>query len=1328
MRSIFDSGTNISLISLKTHHELTKMGINGQALAERTDAVDLGFVQFGKSGAQSKILLIIKAGGLLETYAVVEDVDVNLTSVGWFTQARDMVVSFNKHTVDCIYKDRLIIQGLYDDSIGMYTFDLIELITTTDPRIPDSDQPNQALTAKRYHRFKQDAIAKCIAIHQHIGCIPFSTMADNVEEGAWIVDADITPALLRELARRKSCIICAVTRWHQQTFEGSGIPLALSETDVGKFIVLDYIGKITPPSHNCNGLELIGCPVSKYRLAYGLKHKDDALMSAIKQWLIHCLQHGHIPQFILHDGGSVELSAQAEECYARWGLRSIPTPPKISAGIIERMVMTTKEDIEANLLIHPLWTAKNWLDAAIKSTQNRNFCITSSTKQLGSSKTPFELFRKEKPPIQQFLHHGTGDIVVAATPKEESKIGTPRNQLGLVLEVKDDGSRGSVLQMPGKTRALERGHLQKVHIDKTAQPRQVTVQWNADNSEATITTSDNVEVDSAQAIVKHQHAMQKMKCIREEATIKDQIVEAQQLNKDVDKNAHAHAQLNKEEDELADAGVYLPKEQTDYFHQDDASDEAFSSNAAFIMEHSNSRNTSCNMAFWSRVVDNLSNLSREDIINIHHHKELTSQYPDIFDTNCREASIAHHIDQDSTQKDLEESKSKRLRSLQKSFYRVADEDSDDDQSDSPLHDDPDQIAVYQAYAAKFSRAKSREDEPSIWRVMKDPSLQKEWKPAMSDEFNGWKEFAKRISREEAVALGITPHVTRLKKKRETDLDGERLKKARITFNGSFEHKRGFFKGIEHMLFSPQMDCDLAVFLFALCIFYNLRRFSADVKQCFTQNKMEDATFKRALVIHLNEWECSIAGGAYFQINCIVYGCADASMEWHKQLRAFLIRLGMSVSVFHPCLFILRLAEQSIILCGVATDNLEFVFTRDNAAHAKVEWIADQLSKKWPMTYVEESTDMLGMQITRFKDQSGLLSQPNTIQAVEQFFFPSGQAPKTIILEMPDCLRTIAGTQPADVKQYQRGLGVMVYLRCTRNDSKCQLSKKAENATHPTVNDFNALTWLAAYFSTTRQVGLRFFPGQREELDLSKPFPMHAHADAAWNTSEDFLGHLSRLGRMITPGPYVADPPPKRISAPLFAKSGKEQGIPSTSASQAECKSAVLAVSDIQIYRGISEEIAGVADSRTLEDMPPGAAPPTQLRTNPSKQEVVDYIHYPPTVLTQDNRSLVIAAGQDTSKKGKKLRQLARAIEHLRAAVRIGMIEVINVPGNKQYANPLTKDIGSPTQHWREAEYIQGSQPAIDDLQADAARYGSMKRSPRQLKEMIATSAGPAKPR
>ena len=237
------------------------------------------------------------------------------------------------------------------------------------------------MTARKVARFKTSAIAKALQLHKNLGCLPFSTMASQIAINAWNVDPEITPALLRELERRKLCVVCGLTRWRQETHEGTGVPLAVSTDDIGKYIFTDDVGKITPCSASGKSYyQLVGDAATKMHKNYGMTHKDEAV-EAIGKWIIFSLQHGHVPMYILSDAGSNEVSAKAQEAYARWGIVSIPTPGKIPIGIAERVVQTTMDDVKALLMTTKFFSAANWLECAERSAQLRSYVASTPLRR-----------------------------------------------------------------------------------------------------------------------------------------------------------------------------------------------------------------------------------------------------------------------------------------------------------------------------------------------------------------------------------------------------------------------------------------------------------------------------------------------------------------------------------------------------------------------------------------------------------------------------------------------------------------------------------------------------------------------------------------------------------------------------------------------------------------------------------------------------------------------------------------------------------------------------------------------------------------------------------
>lgn len=1308
-QSIVDSGTNIHVCSLRVYEQLRRLNA-AHVLQRKSPINDLGRVKFGKNDAVAEIVLILKGGGLIDWFAVVEGIDVCLTSVLFFTTKRNMDVTFSGSIVNFLYNNRVILQGHLDEALGMCIVDMLELVTAIDPRLDESQQELAAMTARKVQRFKAQAIAKCLRLHRHLNCLPFETMAPNISSGAWKVDPEVTAALCVELGKRKLCVACALTRWRQVTHEGSGIPVSVSAQDVGKVIFFDLEGKINPASEGVNFMGHVGCVATKMSQVHGQRSKEESILT-IRKWIIWCLQHGKVPQYLMIDRGSDAFNALADEAYARYGIKALPMPAKLPAGHAERKIQTVLDDIKAVLTVSPFLNATDWLPIAKHAVKLRNFCRNTCSDRIDPSKCPEELFTGKPPSLEAFDEAGVGDFVVVATPAAESSIYQPRNQLGLVTAVSTDGSKGVDLRIPGKSRTLSRGHHQKINVTHPLEPRSVDVAWNEDHSEAIITASHELDLSTPSRLIQYQdeaiarklkadeaavaNARDRLSDVENEVSIRDQIVRARRKNdKSADKEGTSYLREGDQSEEPTYFYDNSPTPSTSIVggelagDQDSASDDGSTMDAggdeyiddeadAFVSSHAPRSANSFNdetSSFWAAIVDNPSMF-----------KSLHEQT--VWDLNLHFATFGHFPDLPPP---LDFSIDHELLSL----------------------------PHYTAFAAKWKNINRDYDKsPTLGMVMRSPELQLVWGPAMRKEAAGWTKTSTKIHKDRALQIGISPHVTLFKTKAV-----DNLKKARITIDGGFQLK-STFRGMRHQLFAPAMDSDLALYLLSFATYFSLRHFSSDVTQCFTQNTMADATYPRSLVVHLNEFECGEPGGAFYELDCVIYGCPDASMEWHKRLRAFLLSLGFSVSVYHPCLFILPFGPFSIIVCGIATDNIEFFFTDNRDTEFMLEEIVAAFSSKWPMTHEEEAANMLGLAIDRHADGSKTITQPGTVKQVESLFFPDGRAPMVLVPEMPG-YRTPSpeALAPADVKRFQSALGTIVFSRCTRNDMKPMMSMLAEHNQSPRLIDEAALHHLAAYYVTTRTVGLRFLPASlaHPRPDIRKPIPMHAFSDASWNANED---GTSRIGRCLYHGPFPTYSQQQQgpISAPFFAKSGKEKGVISSSVAQAELKSAVLTLADIQINRGQSEEIAGIANSSTLEDVPPGADTPTQLRAHASNKAIADFLHAPPTPLAQDNLSVVISSSQDTSKRGQKMRHLARPLQALRSAAVEGLIEVISVPAAEQRANLLTKNLLSPVAHWRAIEVLQGSQIAIEHFRKQAKLYGELKKSPKQLGKTVVTS-------
>ena len=208
-------------------------------------------------------------------------------------------------------------------------------------------------------------------------------------------------------------------------------------------------------------------------------------------------------------------------------------------------------------------------------------------------------------------------------------------------------------------------------------------------------------------------------------------------------------------------------------------------------------------------------------------------------------------------------------------YSEEDSDNSDDEGDNETEkmwtaarqqEKPSQI--YKCFKVRKQRDESN---PTVRMLEKNEELMNRWVEALqTNEFQPMRDrMLTRVTEEEARTVGITPHVTDMM----TKSDGRQ--KARINIDGRWEIRTGVFED-KDALYAPAMDGDLVILIVTYAAYWSADITTRDVTQAFTYNKMENADRKRRIMLHFNETECGIEGGAYFECNTVSYGTADES--------------------------------------------------------------------------------------------------------------------------------------------------------------------------------------------------------------------------------------------------------------------------------------------------------------------------------------------------------------------------------------------------------------------------------------------------------------------
>ena len=1365
IKTISDSGTNLDLMSYETAQHLHKCGL---VYHKCPDNELKQYVVFGVESAREPIIGYMHGQGLVGKVAVVKNVAANLISVTAFTQ-RGMIVTYTDKEVQIkrAKNDELVFVGPYDAQTRLYHLDLIHLMLATGQSQREDTQSQYqerqqrisstggiSFTASEHDEtranasgnmeveegssdeeeeqplatFSKAALLRGLQFHQNMEHIPYSTIASNIETGTWTgLHKDLTPALMRYMARRRDCVICGISRWNEDHPTGSGD----RKYPVGHTVALDYQGKISPISRNGETGEFVLTDLgSGFTRRYGERGDKTTVEAALTDWCSFFLSHRHVVRDARHDSGSVEVGAKFIAAARKLGVNTIPTPPGVPEKRIERRIQTHKNDIAGILARTRLLEARDWDIASTHACLIRSTMSCAASKQQGDgTKSPYELVTGKVPRIDVFQKFGLGDIgVVKKAEANKPGYGGHKNEAVQIVGFEVNDVKAVRVEVVGSRTRLRRGGVKKLFLrsaemnDKEQAGRQATFKDNAEDESLTfaIEGGGDVVVESVQQLAAQEMDLAKKSASVEEAEsvarrvllrrdMLEKAAEEEAMNREGEENETAQAD-DEEEEKTQDQRDREESPEGWYWAWPDetvANVGFWTKNEAAQAEEKTQdqrdRDESPEERYWPWPDETVDNFGFWKAYLAVHGMPAESYAGDIF---AFTASTGATFEMDYDDEGVEGSGSGNMGG---------------DKSDSSV--------AGEAFAAKIRPVRD-DTNPSQRMINNNETLAEMWRPSMVKERKGIFNTSHEVTEEYAHKFGVTRHVTARSTKRDATL------KTRFAIDGRHEINQGKFPNRD-ALYSPAMDEELLRLSLQCAATLDMELGKSDVEQCFTHNPMETARFKRKLIVYMDEYESGVPGGQYREFDSVSYGTADASSEWYinmsRELMGKAEGMGLTKSVHHPCLFYKgSVAKKDLIMVSVATDDMLRLNLKTAESRKAMVDFKRALDKKWPLKHEDgvDFKEILGVEIERGQQKEVRCTQPAEMRKIREAFFGEWEVPEVMVPLHPeietagnevgglfdsamfDSVCSIGDDNDSEEAradrstQYRSLLGKLGYIRITRIDVLHTLSVLAERAHRPARRDVHGLYWLAAYLLTTEHVPLTFHPVDMEEeaMNGSGVLEWTLFSDCSWASRAGFsascIAHMAVQGTIRTKEQLERRP----FTAPVMVKTGKQTGPAAISAAAGEMIAAVAVLKSNTAVRGMSEELAGVAAPQPSEErMPEGCARPSPLCT--------------------DNASNVITINSLTGKKAKGMRMCARSIAFIQYHVDEGSVEVVTVTSEQQRANPLTKAIRSASVHFREAEWLLGTSPELAGMQAMAEERGRSKRSLRPEVLAVASFAG-----
>ena len=1167
-QTISDSGTNIDVISYKTAQHLHKCGLRFYKCREDEPRQ---YVVFGVASARVPVIGFMYGNGLLDKVAVVNEVAANLISVTAFTK-RGMLVTYSDRQVEIkrANDNEVVFVGPFDEKTGLYHLDLIHLmlapglgdrrgttqassfagatvrrgaeVLITEEEAMDDGEEMEAGEAQT--RFKKSALLRGRRFHANLEHIPYSTIADNIESGVWRgLHPDLTPALFRELARRKDCMICGVGRLNEEHGEGSGD----REYPVGHTVALDYQGKISPTSKNGETGEFVLLDVgSGMTKRYGEQGDKTSVEDALKEWCSYMLSFGHVVKEARHDSGSVEIGQKFRDAARKLGINPIPTPPGKPEMRIERRIQTHKNDIASIIARTPLLGASDWDIASSHACLIRSTMPCAASKLKGDgSKSPYELVTGHLPRIEVFEKYGLGDIgVVKKAVANRPGYGGTKNEAVQIIGMEVGDVKAVRVEFVGTKKKARRGNVQKLFLQATEElneeeqaTRKASYTDNIADGSVTFAVEGgrDVVVESVQQLAAQELELARRGTDEEFDTIARRM---QQRREDKATEGAAATEAVKELERQEKAEEAVQNEPDNWWYD---------------------WTKVANMAFWAA--------------HLEAHGMPTEEYARQIFAFTASTGVEFEMDLDN---ETAESGTAAIGDAFAAKARLVHGNSN-----------PTKTLI-------------RDDETlaEMWR----PSMVKERGGINVTSHEVAKEYALKFGVTRHVTVRGTKRDGTLKTR--FAIDGrqeirqgkfpnrdalyspamdEELLRLSLQYAASLDMDMGKSDVVQCFTHNPM---ETARFKRKLIVFMDEYESGVPGGQYreFDSVSYGTADASSEWYINMSREMMSARPGMGFSKSvhhpCLFFKGSVATEDL------------ITVSVATDDMLRLNLktnkARQSMADFKAALDKKWPVTHQDGDDFTEILGVVLERGQGGEIRCTQPS-EMKKIREAFFGDA-----------AVPEVLVPLHPELETAGNEHGGIFDDDDNSEEARAERstpYRSLLGKLSYIRITRLDVLHTLSVLAERAHRPSRRDMHGLYWLAAYLLTTEHVPLVFHPVDIEEaLNENGVFRWTLFGDCSWASR---ARSASCVAQMVVHGDLRTEEQRMRkpFTAPVIAKTGKQRGPAADSASAGEMSASVAVIKSGMAIRGISEELAGVAIPHSLERMPEGAADASPLCTD-----------------------------------------------------------------------------------------------------------------------------------
>ena len=1036
----------------------------------------------------------------------------------------------------------------------------------------------QSTTAKT-GRIGQEEVSAIIWLHNCLNHSASPTMIANaLRDGAWMgINTCIKKEDVIKVFERNPCVICALAKKNKKPTP-EGSGI---RTVIGEELSCDYVGEIHPKSvHGNTGAYIFTDSATGMEHVYPVRSKTEFLQCA-KKTIEYYASHRHITRKIRCDAGSSENAAEAKSQLATIHIELRPAAPgKQNQNPVERHIQTTKKGTAATLFGQATLHAGWWDDAMCAFVECRNVTPNSLT----NDQSPEELVTGRKPDISERFKYPFGTVVTCARVGKSGTQSTIqlKNELGIVVGSDPSGNGAMKVYIPG------RGYKPFIRYDCIPiqlKSRPLTTQ-EADEMEA-FAENETGDIMFRSLMPQDPEVTSPVAYLPfgpgHRTIIPELQQQQQQQQQQRQHSSHSPppspTRAASMEAEAADREIHTRTTRRGVYYR----------TAAAVFKEPRAPKTAAE--------SELDNLADEDA-----------------------ASSSDELsDHEKDKQDVEREYAGRNKRSARSWQRL------------------------RIFAAK--RKQRGKDNPTLRVALKEDWDR--WKKPCIAELKQIEEFDVK----DVITLAevppnaqVVPLLVDLKAK--YNAEGDHLKdKCRILVSGNLEWRDEL-----EQLYAPTATDKTKKMLFAIAVELGWHIRGLDIVGAFLGGELKSPVYVRlprefedldpeTLEPLTDEQARQRYGPIIWRLKKSLYGMRRSPKIFYDKLASHLQEGGYTRLVNDPCVFFKedKATGQKIIFDAHVDDLTVF-----SSSLELYEELKTHIRKIFKVTEEESLENTLGHHIDYNDDGSITMTMPNLLnKAIETYLHGDGanEARTPMSASFNDADQN--ASPPANKKEYERLLGILLYLVKVRGDIAYAVSRLATRKESCTEKDWQALKRVLRYLKGTRHIGLTFTPsntGQREAV-----IRLFSWADAAYAVHVDSRSHL---GTCMSIGKH---------NTAKFQQTSAKAKRNHLSSTEAEVDAGVSAACNIIWARALLAELG--------------------------------FPQYGPTTLYADNLSMITLCS-DFSGNHKRTKHFLGQINFMLDQVRQGIIKLEYLRTEDHHADAHTKALG-PTELAHHIEHMQG---------------------------------------